>query len=90
MTTREECLNGEPALTEEEIREQLKGEPEAVVVTALCFLGSISQKSIDEAKSFWKTPEGYEARMKLIYAYNGECLPGELSNEVNEQTNLQG
>lgn len=85
MTThaklKEQYLNGEPALTAEEIREQLKGEPEAIVVTALGFLGAISQKDIDEAKSFWKTPEGYEARMKLIYAFNGECLSGELQEE---------
>ena len=85
MTThsklKEQHLNGEPALTAEEIREQLKGEPEAVVITALCFLGSMSQKHIDEAKSYWKTPEGYEARMKLIYLFHGECLPGELSEE---------
>ena len=52
-------MTKENLLTFDQIKQQLHGEPEAIII-AMTVTGRKTQEEIDHAKAFWKTPEGYK------------------------------
>ena len=73
-------MTKENLLTFDQIKQQLHGEPEAIIM-AMTATGRKTQEKIDHAKAFSKTPEGYKQRMEWIYLYNGEYLPDQLTQD---------
>ena len=73
-------MTKENLLTFDQIKQQLHGEPEAIII-AITVTGRKTQEEIDHAKAFWKTPEGYKKRMEWIYLYNGDYLPDQLTQD---------
>ena len=54
-------MTKENLLTFDQIKQQLHGEPEAIIM-AMTVTGRKTQEEIDHAKAFWKTPEGYKKK----------------------------
>ena len=70
-------MTKENLLTFDQIKQQLHGEPEAIII-AMTVTGRKTQEEIDHAKAFWKTPDLCKQRMERIYLNNGEYFPGQL------------
>ena len=73
-------MTKENLLTFDQVKQQLHGEPEAIII-AMTVTGRKTQEEIDHAKAFWKTLAGYQQIMELIYFCNGDYFPGQLTQD---------